>query len=140
MPGSQAYEAIQKGVADGAMFPFEAVSGFRLYELVSHHLVIPGGLYTTPFAVIMNRDRYGSLSAEQRAALDSVSGVKAAAILGRGWDEADVKGRAAALEHGGTITEISPEELAKMREAASVVTSNWIELANSRGPRRPGAL
>lgn len=133
MPGSQAYEAIQKGVADGAMFPLEAVAGFRLYELVNHHLVIPGGLYTTPFALIMNRDRYESLSETQRAALDSVSGVKAAAILGRGWDEADENGRKAALENGGTITEISTEELAKMREAASVVTSNWIELANSRG-------
>ena len=32
----------------------------------------------------MNRDRYDSLSDEQRAAFDSVSGVKAAAILGRG--------------------------------------------------------
>ena len=133
MPGSQAYEAIQKGVADGAMFPLEAVAGFRLYELVNHHLVIPGGLYTTPFALIMNRDRYESLSETQRAALDSVSGVKAAAILGKGWDEADENGLEAALENGGTITEISTEELAKMREAASVVTSNWIELANSRG-------
>ncbi|MXW35223.1 MAG: TRAP transporter substrate-binding protein, partial [Chloroflexi bacterium] len=45
MPGSQAYEAIQKGVAEGAMFPFEAISGYKLYELVDHHLEIPGGLY-----------------------------------------------------------------------------------------------
>ena len=37
----------------------------------------------------------------------AVGGVKAAAILGRGWDKADENGRRAALENGGTITEIS---------------------------------
>jgi len=46
MPAPQAYQAIQKGVADGALFPFEAVRGFRLGELLNYHLKIPGGLYT----------------------------------------------------------------------------------------------
>ena len=32
--------------ADGAMFPFESIGGFRLRELVNYHLEIPGGLYT----------------------------------------------------------------------------------------------
>ena len=133
LPGSQAYEAIEKGVADGAMFPMEAVAGYRLYELVDFHLLVPGGMYTTPFALIMNRDRYQSLTDEQRRALDSVSGVAAAKILGKGWDQADRNGIAAAKRNGGTISTISEEELAKMREAASVVTTNWINLANTRG-------
>ena len=122
------------------MFPREAVAGYRLYELVDYHLLIPGGMYTTPFALIMNRDSYRSLTDEQRRALDTVSGVAAAKILGKGWDQADRNGIEAAKRNGGTISTILEEELAKMREAARSVTTNWIDLANACGLDGPALL
>lgn len=76
MPASQAYEALQKGVADAALFPWEAVKGFRLYELVNNHLEIPGGLYTTFFAVIMNRAKWDALPDEHKQVLSEIGGVK----------------------------------------------------------------
>ncbi len=133
MPGNQAYEAIQKGVAEGAMFPFEAVAGYKLHELVDNHLEIPGGLYTTPFVILMNPKKYDSLSDEHKAVLKKTGGVAGAAILGKGWDDADKNGRAAAEEAGSTITVLSDAELEKFREAAKSVTEDWIKLANERG-------
>lgn len=62
MPGPATYQAIQKGVADGVMFPYEAVKGHRIGELVDYHLTVPGGLYTTVFGILMNRQKYDSLS------------------------------------------------------------------------------
>ena len=133
LSGTQAYEAIQKGVADGAMFPMEAVAGFRLYELVKHHLELPGGLYTTPFAIIMNRASFEALSSEHRKVLEDIGGVTGGRILGRGWDEADANGMVVALENGGEISRLSDAEIDRWKEAAAVVTENWIDLANSRG-------
>ncbi|MBX2839974.1 MAG: TRAP transporter substrate-binding protein, partial [Gammaproteobacteria bacterium] len=93
MPAPEAYEAIQKGVADGAMFPFEAMQGFRLAELLDYHLEIPGGFYTTPFAVMMNPKKYESLSDEHKKVLEDLGGVAGAKMLGAGWDRADLAGK-----------------------------------------------
>ena len=133
MSANQAYEAIQKGVADGAMFPFEAISGYKLHELLDHHLEIPGGLYTTPFVILMNPASHAALSDAHKAVLKEAGGVAGAAILGKGWDEADVNGRRAAEEAGNTISVLSDSELERFREAAAGVTEAWIQLADERG-------
>lgn len=133
MPAPAAYEAIQKGVADGAMFPFESVKGFRLGELVDYHLDIPGGLYTTPFAVIMNRAKYDSLSDEHKQVLADFGGVAGAKILGAGWDRADKVGREFALENNGTINQLSDEELARWAEKIEFMNADWIAKADAAG-------
>ena len=133
MSAPASYEAIQKGVADGAMFPFESLKGFRLAELVDYHLDIPGGLYTTPFAIIMNRDKYDSLSDEHKQVLTDLGGVAGAKILGAGWDRADAAGRAFALEHNGTINQLSDEELGRWKETIEFMNDDWIAKADAAG-------
>lgn len=134
MSATQAYDAISKGVADGAMFPFESIAGFRLGELLDHHLEIPGGLYTTPFALLINRDKYNSLSAEHRKVLDEVGGgVAGAKIFGAGWDRADAVGRKTALEQNGTINSLSDAELARWADKIAFMNDVWIEKANAAG-------
>lgn len=133
MPASQAYEAIQKGVADGAMFPYEAIKGFRLGELVKNHLEVPGGLYTTFFAVIMNRSKWDALSDEHKQVLTDMGGIEGARILGKGWDDADVAGKQVAIDGGATINTLSDEQLAIWKERVAFVRDDWIALANEQG-------
>lgn len=133
MPAPKAYEAIQKGVADGALFPFESIKGFRLGELLDYHLEIPGGLYTTPFAVVMNRAKFDSLSDDHKKVLTDLGGVEGARILGAGWDRADVAGREAALAQNGTISVISDAELARWNEKIAFMNDDWIKKANDAG-------
>lgn len=133
MPASQAYEALQKGVADAAMFPWESIKGFRLHELVKNHTIIPGGLYTTFFAVIMNRAKWDGLSDEHKQVLTDLGGVEGARIFGKGWDDADVVGRETAVEQGADIYTLPDDELARWAEKVSFMEAEWIELANSRG-------
>lgn len=133
MPASQAYEALQKGVADAAMFPWESIKGFRLHELVSNHLEIPGGLYTTFFAVIMNRKKWEGLSDEHKQVLTEFGGIKGAQIFGKGWDDADVVGKQTAMDKGATISVLSDAEKVKWAEKVAFVEADWIKLANDRG-------
>ncbi|MCP4071705.1 MAG: TRAP transporter substrate-binding protein [Hyphomicrobiales bacterium] len=133
MPAPAAYEAIQKGVADGAMFPYEAMKGFRLAELVDYHLEIPGGLYTTPFAVVMNRAKYDSLSAEHKKVLSDFGGITGAKMLGAGWDRADAAGRAFALKNGGKINQLSDAELARWKTKIDFMNADWIKKADAVG-------
>ncbi len=132
MPASQAYEALQKGVADAILGPWESIKGFRLYEHVNHHLEIPGGLYTTFFAVIMNRAKYDTLPDEQKQVLADLGGIEGARILGKGWDDADVAGKASAAE-GAVISTLSDEEMVRWKEKVAFVEDDWVALANERG-------
>jgi TRAP-type C4-dicarboxylate transport system substrate-binding protein len=133
MPAPKAYEAIQKGVADGAMFPWESIKGFRLGELVKHHLEIPGGLYTTVFAVIMNRKKYESLSDDHKQVLQDLGGANGAKILGKGWDDADVAGKESAIAGGAEINQLEGAELARWAERVEFMNTDWIAKANAQG-------
>jgi len=133
MPAPKAYEAIQKGVTDGAMFPWEAVSGFKLYELTKFHLEVPGGLYTTPFAIVMNKKKWDGLSDDHKAVLNDVGGVTGAKIIGKGWDDADVAGKKVALENGATVSVLSAEEQVLWADKITFMTEVWIKKANDKG-------
>jgi len=133
LPAPKAYEAIQKGVADGAMFPFESIAGFRLGELVNYHLEIPGGLYTTPFAVMMNPAKYDSLSDAHKKVLTDLGGVNGAKILGKGWDEADAVGREKAIEQDGVFHKLEGAELQKWKDKIAFMDAAWIEKADAAG-------
>jgi TRAP-type C4-dicarboxylate transport system substrate-binding protein len=133
VPAPQSYETIEKGVADGALFPFESVFGFKLNELLSNYLKVPGGLYTTPFAVIMNKDKWDSLTEQQQQALTEAGGVAGAKILGQGWDRADVKGEEIVIADGSTVRTLSDEEVARWAEKLQFMNDDWIALANERG-------
>lgn len=133
MSAPKAYEAIQKGVTDGALFPYEAVAGFKLFELTKFHLEIPGGLYTTPFAVVMNKKKWDSLSADQQAVLTEWGGAKGAKMLGAGWDRADVVGKKKGLDKGATVNVLSKAEQAKWAKKISFMEDVWIKKANDAG-------
>ncbi len=133
MPASKAYEAIQKGVADGAMLPFESIAGFRIDELLDYHLEIPGGLYTTPFAVMMNPAKFDSLSDAHKKVLTDLGGVTGAKMLGKGWDDGDELGRKAAMEQNGVFYTLEGAELAKWKEKIAFMDAAWIEKADAAG-------
>lgn len=133
LPAPRAYQAIQKGVADGAMFPYESVAGFKLGELVDHHLTIKGGLYTTPFAVMMNRKKWEGLSDKHKKVLTDLGGVAGAKILGAGWDRADAAGLKFAKANNGTIRELSDSERARWAKKISFMNDAWIAKAKKAG-------
>ncbi len=94
-PSSKAYELLSSGVADGILFPFESVAFFKLIPLLDTGLTVPGGLYNTSFYVVMNKAKWESLSDEDKAAIDSVSGEALSRLAGQMWDNVDKAGREA---------------------------------------------
>ena len=133
MSATKAHESLQRGTTEGAFFPWEAVKGFRLAKLTGHHLEIQGGLYTTPFALVMNKKRFDGLPASARKVLDDIGGLAGAKQIGAGWDGADVAGRAAAQENGNQIRTISPGELKRWRAAVNGQVARWIGTVNKLG-------
>lgn len=133
MSATKAHESLQRGTTDAAFFPWEAVHGFKLAKLVKYHLEIPGGLYTTPFMVAMNKKRFDGLPARARQALLTAGGARGARLIGERWDAADKVGRQDAINAGNKIQTISPAQSKAWGKRISLISDNWIKKANEKG-------
>jgi TRAP-type C4-dicarboxylate transport system substrate-binding protein len=133
LPATAAHEALQRGTVEGVLFPWEAMPSFRLTELVSAHLEIPGGMYTATFIININPKSFDKLSASNKAALMKASGEAGSRLFGKAWDDADARAREEAKKLNHTITTLAPGELARWRPKLDFVTEEWMKKAKARG-------
>ncbi len=108
MPPGQVYENMQRGVLDGAAFPWDPVRAFKLGEVSKFHC--EAGLYTAAFWFGMNDRKYQSLPADIRRVIDQSSGPALLAKVQGWWDTWDAAGKATAVARGNTIVTLSREQ------------------------------
>jgi TRAP-type C4-dicarboxylate transport system substrate-binding protein len=107
---TEAYEALQRGTADGMIMSFTAFPAFKLGDVLKHHYVAPlGGALG---AVFMTEETYNGLSDDAKAAIDANSTCEASKELGAfvdNWNQGAMdmlKGT-----EGHTFGAMSPEEV-----------------------------
>lgn len=132
-PSVESYELMSSGVVDGVFFPAESVPVYRLEKFIKYRTHIPGGLYNTSFAMFMNEGTWGRISAADRAAIEKLSGEALARRLGREWDAADLRGRAALDAGGVDSSPSSPALVEAIRQKTQGLEQQWIEAARQRG-------
>ncbi len=115
MPPGAAYEQIQKGVIDGACFPWDPVRAFKIDEVTKFHTV--ASFYTAAFWFGMNEKKYNALPAEVKKIIDDVSGEYLASRMQGWWDKWDAAGRAAAVARNNTIITLNPAERKRWADA-----------------------
>ena len=133
LAATEAYEAAQRGTVDGALFPWEAMTSFRLNELLKYHLEVPGGLGAPAFVIVANKRAIEKLTPENRAALLKASGEAGSALFGKAWQAADEHGRKDAQEQGQTIETLAPAEMEKWRPMLETVAEDWVKKADQKG-------
>lgn len=118
-------ESISRGVINGSFNEWNGLKTFRVLDTVDHVLEVPMG--TTPLMIVMNKEKYESLSDEARAGIDSVSGAPFAAIFGAAFNGNNDAARSAAVDEGRiTITEPDQATLDAWREATKPAIDNWL--------------
>ena len=84
IPMPDNYIAMQKGTVDGVAGTWEAIQAFRLHEVGKYVTVnLPSG--ASYFAVVMNNNKWASLSKETQDAIMSVSGLKGSIEYGKNF-------------------------------------------------------
>jgi len=127
----ETYNALERGVIDGTLFPWEAISGFKLAEVLRHHTVV--NLYATSLFMTMNQKKYESLSPDLRKVIDDLSGAWGAEFTGAAWDKNEEEGMAAAKNAGATIYAVPAAERARWAAKLKPVEDEWITSMQSRG-------
>ncbi|NVJ92600.1 MAG: TRAP transporter substrate-binding protein [Methylocystaceae bacterium] len=131
LPPTQVYENLQKGVLDGAVFPYEAVNGFKLYEVLDYHL--DAKAYTTSFFFVMNEKKYNSLPADVRKVIDDISGDALVAKFGDWWNKWDQPGKDEIAKKGNPVVSLSDEERAKWRTTLAPMIDAYLSDLESKG-------
>lgn len=136
MPVNSVGDAINKGVIDGFLLPWEVMPGLKLHEMVKFHTETPKempALYTAVFVFAMNPARYASLPADLRAIIDRTTGLELSGHMGRTWDQSQSVGRDPAIKRGNTIIQLSASETERMMRLSAPLADEWIAQMNKTG-------
>ncbi|SHK48210.1 TRAP-type C4-dicarboxylate transport system, substrate-binding protein [Shimia gijangensis] len=118
-------ESMSRGLIDGTLSQWGAVSTFRIGEVAEHYLQAPLG--ATAMLVVMNKDKYDSLPDEAKAAIDAHSGGDFSDLFGKAFDSnVEASGVKEMARDGITVNAAEGELLEEWRAAVSVATEEWI--------------
>ncbi len=131
LPAPEIYDAMQKGVIDGGVLPVAALADFNLFDVVDY--VTIGNFNTSLFYVVMNKDSWNKISAEDQAIIEGMIGEPMARKSGEAFDYQKEQAQAKAEESGIEFITLSDEELQKFKDASQVVTENWIKKMEAEG-------
>ncbi len=132
-PAPDSYELLSGGVMDGTLFPAESTESFKIDKLIKHATFFPGGLYNTSFVFMMSQSRYDKLSAEEKKAVDAISGEIPARIFGRNWDKVDRRGVALMQANGVQMVKADAAFVADVKAKTSGLEAKWVKDAETKG-------
>lgn len=139
-PAPESYELLSSGVMDGTLFPAESLDSFKIDKIIKHATVFPGGLYNTSFVFIMNPARYDKLSADEKKAIDAISGETAARIFGKGWDVVDAKATENMKKNGVAIVKAGPAMVSDVTVRINKLERDWAQAAEAKGLKSPSSV
>lgn len=132
-PAPESYELLSGGVMDGTLFPAESTESFKIDKIIRYATTFPGGLYNTSFVAIMNQARYDKLSADEKKAVDAISGENYARMFGRAWDKVDLRATALMQANGVQITKADAKFVADIKSRTSGLEAKWVADAQAAG-------
>ncbi|MBR3371647.1 MAG: TRAP transporter substrate-binding protein [Rhodobacteraceae bacterium] len=123
---ADAYEAIQRGTADGRFVPWTAFPPFRMEEITNYHIEAPIG--TAIGMVFINRDIWNDLPEDVREVIMRHSGEDQSRLLGQFFDaqNAAIRERIAGMD-GHVIVAPTSEQAAQWETRLAPVTDSWLE-------------
>jgi len=131
MPITETYTALERGVVDGTVVPYEGVVIFKLDELLKY--TSPADFYTVTMAFLMNKKKWDSLPDDIKKIIDENAGLSLSMEAGRVYDEVEIPMKEKCLKAGMEIVELSPEAKQKLRDVTMPIREDWVKEVESKG-------
>jgi TRAP-type transport system periplasmic protein len=132
MPMPETYQALQKGVVDGAVYPLEANKGWKLGEVIDAVTLDFPAAYTTTFFVVMNKDKWKSLPDDAKKAITAIN-KEWIPKHGKAWDESDKIGMDLLKKLKRQIISLSPDEGKRWAAAVKPVLTEYVAEMKKKG-------
>jgi TRAP-type transport system periplasmic protein len=128
---TEVFLALQKGVIEGCFLPYAPLRSQRIADITQTHTV--GDFIANTFYVVMNKETWGKISAEDQKAIDQISGLAASKKTGSDFDKAEEKDVAWMKEKGDQFYVLAPEERQRWAESTAFISENWLKEVEARG-------
>jgi TRAP-type C4-dicarboxylate transport system substrate-binding protein len=132
MPMGETYDALNRGVADGTVAPYEALEQWKLGEVIKYTIETYASSYSAGAFVVMNKNKWNSLPPDIQKIIESIN-KEWIDPTGKLWDEIDKSGREFTLKLGNKIITLSKEEEEKWARAARPVLDDYVKYAKEKG-------
>jgi len=120
----EAYEAINRGTADGTILSWNVYFSFKIGEVTHYH--IDQSMGTAAAMVFMKRSVYDGLSPEAKKAIDENSGEAVSRAFGKSWDDDNNHNRALAKQDPKqTVVTLDPAMKAAWSEKLNGAIAEW---------------
>jgi len=131
-PIVETYDAMSKGVVQGAFVSMETLKVFRFAEVAKYvtNAWNVGSTYT--FYIVMNKNKYDKLPADVKEVVDKLAG-EYQELMPLTWNAIDFAGLATGKEMGVEFTDLSKEQFDSWGKAASVVVDDYVARMKSSG-------
>ena len=132
MPVTETYTALERGVVDGTVLPYEGIWVFKMADLVKH--VTEGTkFYTMTMTVVMNKKKWESLPEDIKKIIDENSGMAMSLACGKAYDAVEGVLRGKCLEKGVKPFVLSPEEFKKLAALSDPIRAEWVKDMEAKG-------
>ena len=132
MPIPERYDALQKGIADGAVHPMEANKGFRMSEVTKYTTQCFGAAYSAGLFVVMNKEKWNNLSSDIQKIIEQIN-EEWIEKTGKAWDEIDKEGTDFTLAKGNKIIPLSKEENERWAKLLSPILDGYVKNMKEKG-------
>jgi TRAP-type transport system periplasmic protein len=119
-------ELLTTGLADGVLFPQDAVVSFGLEGVVKYATLFPGGLFNFSFGFVMNQDKWDKLARQDQELLTKFGGESFARRAGKSWDKADRLGNDGMKKAGVRFDVADQTFVGEVQAKAQPIIRNWI--------------
>lgn len=135
MPVPELPPALQKGVVDGALIPWEIIPPLKIQDQTKYQIELfdRERFGNTTFQVSMNQARWDSLPEDIQQAFRDASGREWWGQVGDIWRASDDFGIKVATDAGNTHRILTEEQTAPFLDAMQVVVDRWIEEVSANG-------
>jgi TRAP-type C4-dicarboxylate transport system substrate-binding protein len=132
MPISKLAVSLQKGVIDGVLTPYSAITDFKLFDLVKH--VTRVNLYGTFMCVVMNKKKWESLSEAGKKAILEAGGKQWGLHTAQAYDQHDLDTIETIKKEGKIKLHNMPDaELAIIQERLKDMYADWVNKTSKKG-------
>lgn len=133
-PMPEWYESLSKSIMQGGVAPVEALHGFRLGEVTADYITLTPFLYNQAFFVVMNNDKWNSLSPDIQQAITDVNKKYLAETVAPWFDSIDTKGLKAVKEKKKVeVITLSEQEKAIWVAKLKPLEDKYIKTLNDKG-------
>jgi TRAP-type transport system periplasmic protein len=132
VPAPEARDAIEKGVADSILFPWQSLIIFGIDNILNYHMDAP--FSGNGFELMFHKAAYDRLSPNQKKVIDSHCTPEWSARFASAWNKMEADGRGTlAAKPGHVLYKPSDKFMSDVRAAVDPVKKEWADSVRKAG-------